>query len=177
MRLLLVRVNKGRIPSFHRVVPRCHTGTTFLLSGKPSWSSTGVLCCRVLSDCDMCGLLENTGSGSRFGYQNYITWVPGKVSKMGEVGPTFIVKNNWRAAEVDWLGGCRHRHPQPGRGSRDLRGERLHGSRDCRGNHLRRLVRVHQRRDEDRLHWLAPQRRHLGDAREVEGRRAGAART
>jgi hypothetical protein len=28
-----------------------------------------------------------------FRYQNYITWVPGKVSKMGEVGPTFIVKN------------------------------------------------------------------------------------
>ncbi len=101
MRLLLVRVNKGRIPSFHRVVPRCHTGTTFLLSGKPSWSSTGVLCCRVLSDCDMCGLLENTGSGSRFGYQNYITWVPGKVSKMGEVGPTFIVKNT----DLGTLGG------------------------------------------------------------------------
>ncbi len=122
-------------------------------------------------------IAEKHPGGSLLHYQNYITWVPGKVSKMGEVGPTFIVKNNWRAAEVDWLGGCRHRHPQPGRGSRDLRGERLHGSRDCRGNHLRRLVRVHQRRDEDRLHWLAPQRRHLGDAREVEGRRAGAART
>jgi hypothetical protein len=40
-----------------------------------------------------CSEQKNMDSGSLFRYQNYITWVPGKVSKMGEVGPTFIVKN------------------------------------------------------------------------------------
>ena len=76
------------------------------------------------------------------------------------------------APEVDWLAGCRRRRPQPRSGSRDLRGERLHGSRGCRGDHLRRLVRVHQRCQGARIHWVAPHRRHLDDAREAGGRRA-----
>jgi hypothetical protein len=45
--------------------------------------------------------------------------------------------------DYEWLAGFWHRQPQPGRGSSDLRGERVHGGRDWRGNHLYRLVRVH----------------------------------
>jgi hypothetical protein len=82
---------------------------------------------------------------------------------------------HWRAAEVDWLAGFWHCRPQPGRGSRDLRGERLHGSRGGRGDHLRRLVCIHQRRDGACIHWLASQRRHLDDACEADGRGANAA--
>jgi len=80
------------------------------------------------------------------------------------------------AAEVDWLVGCGHRHPQLGRGSRDLWGERLHGSRGCGSDRLR-LVCVHQRREGARLHWVAHRRRHLDDAREAEGRGTSVART
>jgi hypothetical protein len=54
-----------------------------------------VICCRVLSRCNLCALLENTGGG----------WVPFWVSPVHrkrrggsrfeyQVGPTFSVKNN-----------------------------------------------------------------------------------
>jgi hypothetical protein len=59
-------------------------------------------------------------------------------------------------------------------GSRDLRGERLHGSRGRRGDHLRRLIRVRQRHHGARIHWVAPYRRHLDDAREAGGHGADA---
>src|SRR6266700_460733 len=68
----------GSILPFQGVVPRCHPVTTFLLFGKPAWPSTVVHCCRVLCGFGMCGLLDNTGGGSRFGYQ---------------VGPFHSVKN------------------------------------------------------------------------------------
>jgi hypothetical protein len=79
-----------------------------------------------------------------------------------------------RAAEVDWLAGFCHCRPQPRSGSRDLWGERLPGSGGGRGDHLCRLVRLHQRCQGTRLYWVAPHRRHRDDAHGAGGRRVDA---